>query len=86
LEHCENRSLGIGFGDPVLTSVVERALEQNLDLAAALARVDQARAAARGAGAAPPGFTRSVSLYDIGLAASWKTRRRDERSLPCGNP
>jgi NodT family efflux transporter outer membrane factor (OMF) lipoprotein len=41
-----------GFGDPVLTSIVERALDQNLDLAAALARVDQARAAARGAGAA----------------------------------
>src|SRR5437763_2218097 len=41
-----------GFGDPVLTSIVERAVEQNLDLAAALARVDQARAAARRAGAA----------------------------------
>lgn len=41
-----------GFGDPVLTSLVERALEQNLDLAAALARADQARAAARRAGAA----------------------------------
>lgn len=41
-----------GFGDPVLTSTVERALEQNLDLTAALARVDQARAAARRAGAA----------------------------------
>ena len=41
-----------GFGDPALTSIVERAVEQNLDLAAALARVDQARAAARRAGAA----------------------------------
>ncbi len=40
-----------GFRDPVLTRIVERALEQNLDLAAALARVDQARAAAREAGA-----------------------------------
>jgi hypothetical protein len=28
-----------GFDDPVLTRIVERALEQNLDLAAALARV-----------------------------------------------
>src|SRR5688572_10188783 len=36
-----------GFDDPMLTSIVERTLEQNLDLAAALARVDQARAAAR---------------------------------------
>ena len=40
-----------GFDDPALTRVVERALSQNLDLAAALARVDQARAAAREAGA-----------------------------------
>src|SRR6202035_923191 len=40
-----------GFDDPVLTRIVERALEQNLDLAAALARVDQARAVAREAGA-----------------------------------
>jgi NodT family efflux transporter outer membrane factor (OMF) lipoprotein len=40
-----------GFHDPVLTQIVERALEQNLDLAAAMARVDQARATARGAGA-----------------------------------
>jgi NodT family efflux transporter outer membrane factor (OMF) lipoprotein len=89
-----------GFDDPTLTSIVERTLEQNLDLAAALARVDQARAAARGAGAALlptvdaaaeaakvrlslegqigaigrnlPGFARSVSLYDIGLGASWE--------------
>src|SRR5882672_1768054 len=40
-----------GFDDPVLTRIVERALEQNLDLAAAFARVDQARAVAREAGA-----------------------------------
>jgi NodT family efflux transporter outer membrane factor (OMF) lipoprotein len=40
-----------GFDDPVLTRIVERALHQNLDLAAAIARVDQARAAARAAGA-----------------------------------
>ncbi len=40
-----------GFEDPELTRIVQRALEQNLDLAAALARVRQARAAAREAGA-----------------------------------
>ena len=40
-----------GFADPELTRIVERALAQNLDLAAALARVDQARAVARHAGA-----------------------------------
>lgn len=40
-----------GFNDPMLVTVVQRALNQNLDLAAALARVNQARAAAAGAGA-----------------------------------
>ena len=38
----------LGFNDPVLVTLVQRALDQNLDLAAALARVHQARAAARG--------------------------------------
>lgn len=41
----------LSFNDPELTKVVQRALAQNLDLAAALARVEQARAAADGAGA-----------------------------------
>src|SRR6266403_354418 len=40
-----------GFDDPMLVTVVQRALEQNLDLAAAFARVRQARAAAAAAGA-----------------------------------
>ena len=40
-----------GFRDPVLTRIVERALNENLELAAALARVEEARAAAREAGA-----------------------------------
>jgi NodT family efflux transporter outer membrane factor (OMF) lipoprotein len=40
-----------GFGDPVLSEIVNRVLAQNLDLSAALARVEQARAAARSAGA-----------------------------------
>ena len=35
-----------GFDDPMLVTVVQRALDQNLDLAAAFARVRQARAAA----------------------------------------
>jgi NodT family efflux transporter outer membrane factor (OMF) lipoprotein len=38
-----------GFNDPALEKVVSRALTQNLDLAAAFARVQQARAAAGGA-------------------------------------
>ncbi|WP_081001207.1 efflux transporter outer membrane subunit [Pseudomonas chlororaphis] len=40
-----------GFNDPQLTAIIQRALAQNLELAAALARVDQARAAAQAAGA-----------------------------------
>jgi NodT family efflux transporter outer membrane factor (OMF) lipoprotein len=40
-----------GFRDPELTRIVQRALDENLDLAAAITRVQQARAAARGAGA-----------------------------------
>src|SRR6266852_1771252 len=39
-----------GFRDPELTHIVQRAIDQNLDLAAALTRVEQARAAAREAG------------------------------------
>jgi len=41
-----------GFNDPMLSEVVQRALTQNLDLAASIGRVQQARAAAAGAGAA----------------------------------
>jgi NodT family efflux transporter outer membrane factor (OMF) lipoprotein len=40
-----------GFNDPLLVRIVQQARDQNLDLAAALARVQQARAAAREAGA-----------------------------------
>ncbi|MDE1145858.1 MAG: TolC family protein [Azospirillaceae bacterium] len=40
-----------GFNDPVLTRLVTRALDQNLDLAASMQRVEQARAVAKGAGA-----------------------------------
>jgi outer membrane protein TolC len=40
-----------GFQDPELTKIVQRAVEQNLDLAASLSRVEQARAAAKQAGA-----------------------------------
>src|SRR4029077_5582127 len=39
-----------GFGDPELTRIVQRALDQNLDLAASVTRVEQARAAAKEAG------------------------------------
>lgn len=52
-----------GFHDPELTKIVQRALSQNLDLQAALARVDQSRAAAKEAGArlAPSGSLEAQS-------------------------
>src|SRR5258706_14970096 len=53
-----------GFNDPTLVTVVQRALEQNLDLAAAFARVRQARAAAAAAGAQP------LPTADFGAAGS----------------
>ena len=40
-----------GFDDPVLSEIIRRTLDQNLDLAAAIARVEQARAGAAAAGA-----------------------------------
>src|SRR5437660_11838993 len=40
-----------GFHDPELTRIVKRALDENLDLAAAMTRAQQARASAQGAGA-----------------------------------
>lgn len=40
-----------GFHDPALQRIVTRVLEQNLDLAAALARIEQARAGAHAASA-----------------------------------
>lgn len=53
-----------GFNDPMLVTVVQRALDQNLDLAAALGRVQQARAAARGASA------ELLPSLDIGASAA----------------
>src|SRR5437016_14079305 len=56
-----------GFRDPELTRIVKRALDENLDLAAAMTRVQQARAAARGAGAqSPPSgnlYASTTTLY-----------------------
>jgi NodT family efflux transporter outer membrane factor (OMF) lipoprotein len=56
-----------GFHDPELTRIVKRALNENLDLAAAMTRVQQARAAARGAGAQrlPSGdlYASTTTLY-----------------------
>src|SRR5213596_3193803 len=56
-----------GFHDPELTRIVQRTLDQNLDLAAAMTRVQQARAAAQGAGARrlPSGnlYASTTTLY-----------------------
>jgi NodT family efflux transporter outer membrane factor (OMF) lipoprotein len=83
-----------GFNDPMLVTVVERALNQNLDLSAALARVSQARAAAAGAGAKlyPTGeFDASATVQrqslqgNLGTIASGvPTYRRDIREYTIG--
>src|SRR5260370_31748231 len=41
----------VGFNDAELSRIVQLAISQNLDLAASVARVEQARAAAKEAGA-----------------------------------
>ena len=64
-----------GFHDPVLTQIVERALAQNLDLAAAIARVDQARQVAREAGA---------QMLPTGAATSSVTPLRQSLNSPIG--
>jgi len=53
-----------GFDDPVLVTMVQRALQQNLDLAASLERVTQARAAAAEAGA------RLLPTADLGASVT----------------
>lgn len=64
-----------GFHDPALERIMERVLAQNLDLAAALARVDQARAAARIAG--------TRELPSVGLQAN-ALRQRQSLESPLG--
>ena len=59
-----------GFNDPMLTTVVQRALAQNLDLEQARARILQSRAMARAAGAAllpQAGASGSVARVDQSL-------------------
>jgi len=64
-----------GFRDPVLTRIIDRALSQNLDLAAAIARVNQARASAREAGA---------QLLPSGVASGSATPLRQSLNSPIG--
>jgi NodT family efflux transporter outer membrane factor (OMF) lipoprotein len=63
------------FHDPLMDQVVERALAQNLDLAQVQARVDQARAAAKAAGAA---------LAPILIADTSAERSRQSLKSPLG--
>jgi NodT family efflux transporter outer membrane factor (OMF) lipoprotein len=63
-----------GFHDPMLVTVVERALAQNLDLAGALARVQQARAAAT--------VARSRLLPTLDAGASATAQRQSLESPP----
>jgi NodT family efflux transporter outer membrane factor (OMF) lipoprotein len=55
------------FNDPMLVTIVQRALEENLDLAASIERVNQARAVAAGANA---------RLYPIGELDAFATAER----------
>ncbi len=61
-----------GFHDPVLSQLVSQALAQNLDLAVALARVEQARAAAQAAGA--------LTLPQVSLQGSLLRQRQSLKS------
>ncbi|QUD89611.1 efflux transporter outer membrane subunit [Phenylobacterium montanum] len=71
LEHWWN-----GFNDPELSRIVDRALTQNLDLAAAFARVQQARAAAREAGAQlAPAFDATAQAETIHQSLEGQTGR-----------
>ena len=71
----------VGFNDPMLVTVVQRALNQNLDLDAALARVRQARAAASGAGA------ELLPTADLGASATFEHQSlRGEFGCRCRLP
>ncbi|HEY1929282.1 MAG TPA: efflux transporter outer membrane subunit [Caulobacteraceae bacterium] len=84
----------VGFNDPVLVSIVQRALEQNLDLAAALARVQQARAEAAGESAKllpsaefDAGYTaqhRSLNNLVGAVANTFPGFNRDEKEYTLG--
>ena len=83
-----------GFNDPMLVTVVQRALDQNLDLAAAFARVRQARAAAASAGAqllptvdldaTGTAMHQSVLNQFGSVANGFPGYRRDEREYTAG--
>src|SRR5436309_13368864 len=74
-----------GFRDPELTRIVERALDQNLDLAAAMTRVQQARAAAQGAGARRlPSANLYAATTTLSQSTESKTGRPASPAPGCG--
>jgi len=66
------------FGDPVLTSLIETALRDNLDVGIAAARIDQFIGALT--------VTRSQSLPQIGYAANVSRNRASEVGFPPLSP
>jgi outer membrane protein TolC len=83
-----------GFNDPMLVAIVQRALAQNLDLAASIARVQQARAAAAAAGAqllptvdfdAAASIEHQSTVSPLGsVAQSFPGYTRDQREYTVG--
>lgn len=65
-----------GFNDPQLARIVDQVLAQNLDLAVSLARVEQARAVARAAGA---------ELYPTVDFVGSATKQRQSLQSPLGS-
>jgi NodT family efflux transporter outer membrane factor (OMF) lipoprotein len=63
-----------GFGDPQLSNLIERALAQNLDIELAAARIREARALERAAGA--------NSSPQLGAEASVTRQRISENAIP----
>jgi Outer membrane efflux protein len=76
------RPLVVGFNDPMLVTVVQRTLNQNLNLDAAFARLRQARAAASGAGA------ELLPTADLGASATFEHQslRGEFGSVAAGSP
>ena len=71
------RDFAAKFGSKELTELVERALDDNLDLAAAIARITQADAQARVSSAA---LCPTVSMTDIARDDA-RSRHDDQRRL-----
>jgi NodT family efflux transporter outer membrane factor (OMF) lipoprotein len=72
------------FNDPMLVTIVQRALRQNLDLAASIERVNQARAVAAGAGARlyPTGeFDASALVEHQSLESNFGTVSRNAQNF-----